>query len=162
MFAAISTMSRWSHALPHLLTDFRKSSVAIGLGFTAAAIIAVVLVAAVFVSTQLALRATRAEHEQSRLRGVAESKADESRQRLIRRYVAEANRLMEESRPMVALPWMVQALELETGDPQREADERLRIAQALVGAPDLRLQLTQGKSINCVALNSNGSPARLR
>ena len=65
------------------------------------------------VSSQLALRATRAEHEQSRLRGVAEAKANESRQRLIRRYVSEANRLAEENSPLVALPWMVAALELD-------------------------------------------------
>ena len=127
------------------------------IGFGAAAVVALVLVGAVIVSSRLAWRAQRAEQEQSRLRDLAEAKAAESRLRLIRRYVAEGNRLTEQGLPLAALPWLVQALELETGDPQRESDERLRIAQALVGAPQLRLHLSQGKSVNCLALSPDGS-----
>ena len=125
--------------------------------FGAAGAVALVLISAVIVSTQLALRAQRAEKEQGRLRAVAETRADESRQLLTRRYVAEGNRLVEQGRPLTALPWLVEALELETGNPARESDERLRIAQSLLGAPELRLQFAQGKWVNCVALNSNGS-----
>jgi WD40 repeat protein/serine/threonine protein kinase len=127
------------------------------LGFTAAGVIALVLVAAVILSSQLALRATRAEHEQSRLRGVAETKANESRLRLIRRYVAEGNRLLEQRQAVTALPWMVEALQLELGDRQREKDERLRIAQTLAGAPQLLLNFVQGKSVNSVALSPDGT-----
>ncbi len=127
------------------------------LAFGAVGVIALVLVAAVIVSTQLALRARRAEREQSRLRDLAEANAGESRQRLIRRYVAEGNRFTEEGQPLVGVPWLVEALRLEAGDPEREADERLRIAQALVGAPELRLHLSQGKSVNCLALSPDGS-----
>ncbi len=125
--------------------------------FGAAGIIAVVLIVAVVISAQLALRATRAEREQGRLHALAETKATESRQRLVRRYVAEGNRLMEQNRPVAALPWMVEALELEAGDAQREADERLRIGQAMVGAPELRLHLAQGKWVNTVALSPDGT-----
>jgi WD40 repeat protein/serine/threonine protein kinase len=127
------------------------------LGFSAASVVILVLIAAVFVSTQLALRARRAEREQTRFRSLAEVRAHESHQLLIRRYVAEGNRQMEEGRPLTALPWMVEALQLEAGDPQREPDERLRIAQTLVGAPELRLHLSQSKSVNSVALSPDGS-----
>jgi len=120
-------------------------------------VVALVLVSAVIVSTQLALRAQRAEREQGRLRVLAERNAAESRSHLIRRYVAEGNRLMEQGQPAVALPWLVEALQLETGDPQREVDERLRIAQALVGAPTLRMQIAQGKSMNSIALSPDGN-----
>jgi WD40 repeat protein len=123
------------------------------LAFVAAGVVALVLIGAVIVSSLLALRARRAEREQGRLRELAEAKADESRQHLIRRYVAEGNQWLEEGRQALALPWMVEALALEQGDPQREGDERLRIAQALVGAPELRLQIFQGQSINCIALS---------
>jgi WD40 repeat protein len=124
--------------------------------FAAVGAVALILVAAVVVASQLALRATRAEQAQNRLRGVAEAEAAQSRQLLIRRYVAEGNGLAEENRVALGLPWMVAALQLEAGDPRREADERLRIAQTLEGAPELRLNLSQGKSVNCVALSSDG------
>ena len=124
--------------------------------FGATAVIAVVLVLAVIVSANQALRARRAERKQSELRGVAESRAEESRQRLIRRYVAEGNRLAEEGLPLVALPWLVEALALETGDAQREADERLRIAQTMIGAPALAANFALGRWVHCVALSPDG------
>ncbi len=142
---------------PSQLYRFRKLIRRHRLAFAAASIVVQVLVVAVIVSTQLTLRAWRAEREQVRLHALAEARADESRQRLIRRYVAEGNRLMEQGQPIGALPWMVEALEQETGDAQREADERLRIAQALVGAPELRLHLAHGKPVASVALSPDGA-----
>jgi WD40 repeat protein/tRNA A-37 threonylcarbamoyl transferase component Bud32 len=127
------------------------------LTFAAASVIALVLVAAVIVSSQLAFRATKAERAQTSLRGLAESNAEESRLRLIRRYVAEGNRLAEQGRPLAALPWLVEALQLEKGDPQRERDERVRIGQTLVGAPELRLNLSLGKPVNCITVSFDGS-----
>jgi WD40 repeat protein/serine/threonine protein kinase len=127
------------------------------LAFATAGIISLVLIVAVIISSRLAFRATRAEREQAKLRGLAESKAEESRLRLIRRYVAEGNRLAEQGRPLAALPWLVEALQLEIGDRHREQDERIRIAQMLVGAPELRLNLSQGKPLDCIALSFDGS-----
>jgi WD40 repeat protein/serine/threonine protein kinase len=127
------------------------------LAFGAIGMVALALISGVIVSTQQALRARRAERDQERLRDLAETKEGESRQRLIRRYVEEGNRLAELGQPLMALPWMVEALSLEAGDPQREPDERLRIAQSLLGAPELRLNFLQGKSVNCVALSPDGS-----
>jgi WD40 repeat protein len=125
--------------------------------FVAAGVIGLVLLAGIVVSTQQAVRARRAEREQGRLRDLAEARAAETRQLLTRRYVAEGNRLLEENRPVLALPWFVQALQLETGDATRERDERLRIGQALVGVPELQLHLTQAKTVKSVALSPDGS-----
>ena len=141
---------------PTALYRFQKIVRRNRIAFTAIATIALVLIIAVIVSSQLALRATRAEHAQTKLRTIAEANADESRQRLIRRYVAEGNRLMEDGLPLTSLPWFVEALALEAGDPQRETDERLRIAQARIGAPELRLHLAQGNSVTSVALSPEG------
>jgi WD40 repeat protein len=126
------------------------------LAFAAIGGVALALISGVIVSTHQALRAGRAEHAQEHLRALAETKAIESRQRLVRRYVEEGNRLAELGQPLTALPWMVEALALEAGDPQREPDERLRIAQSLLGAPELRLHFSQGKSVICVALTPDG------
>jgi WD40 repeat protein len=53
--------------------------------------------------------------------------AGESRDRLVQLQVATAVRLMDEGDLMASLPWLVEALELEQGDPEREAAHRLRI-----------------------------------
>ncbi len=125
--------------------------------FSSAITVVLILICAVIVSTWLAWRASRAEHEQARLRALSEAKAAETRQNLIRRYVAEGNRLLEHNQPATALPWMIEALALEAGNTRREADERLRIAQAMIGAPKLELHLAQGRQVNSVALNPNGT-----
>jgi len=117
--------------------------------FAALVSIALVLVVGLTISIGQAVRATRAEH-------LAEAKASESQQRLVRRYVAEGNRLIEQRHPLAALPWLIAALELEKGQPLREADERLRIAQALEGAPALRLHLAQGNWIRGIAFSPDG------
>jgi len=118
--------------------------------FAALVSIALVLVVGLTISIGQAIRATRAEHEQSRLRGLAE-------ERVVRRYVAEGNRLIEQRHALAALPWLIAALELEKGQPLREADERLRIAQALEGAPALRLHLSQGTRVRGIAFSPDGN-----
>jgi len=126
------------------------------LWFVAGATVGLILIVAAFVSIRQAYRATRAEHEQSRLRGIAESKASESQERLIRRYVAEGNRLVESRRPLAALPWLVEALQLEQGDTLRASHERLRIAQALDDAPKLQLHFDQGDWVDAIAFSPDG------
>lgn len=126
------------------------------LAFSVTLVGVVVLLLATIVSLQSAWRAQRAEQEQTRLRERAEAAARENQQLLIRRYVSEGNRLAEAGRPLIALPWLVEALEFEAGDPDRETDERLRIAQALGRAPDLKLHLSQGNWVRCVAFSPDG------
>jgi WD40 repeat protein/serine/threonine protein kinase len=141
---------------PSRVYRFRKIVRRNRLAFSAAATVAVVLIGAVLMSGTLAIRAKRAEHEQRRLRGLAELKSEESRQRLLRRYVAEGNGLVEKDDPLGALPFLIEALQVETGDPVREAQERLRIAQALENVPQLVLNICQGKRVECVAFSPDG------
>jgi WD40 repeat protein len=114
--------------------------------FAALVSIAVLLVAGLTISVGQAIRATRAER-------LAKAEASESQEQLVRRYVAEGNRLIEQRRSLAALPWLVAALELEKGQPLREADERLRIAQALENAPALRLHAEQGNWARGIAFS---------
>src|SRR5579872_5944261 len=55
---------------------------------------------------------------------------------------------MEQNRAVPAIAWMVQA---------RESDERLRIAQGMLGAPALLLHVAQGKAVTSVALSLDGT-----
>ena len=140
------------------------------LGFIVAALVALLLVVAVIVSGQLALRALRAEKVQSRLRGEAEAaRADESRMRelaqrqaeerrlsLARLDIAQGNRLAEAGDPLSALLWFVEAFQLEQGDAVREENERLRIGWALRNAPQLLQMMFQGRRVETLAFSPDG------
>jgi eukaryotic-like serine/threonine-protein kinase len=144
---------------PTPLYQFQKMVRRHRVAATAAGVIALVLIGATLVSTQLAVRAYRAEQEQGRLRRVAEAEVNQSHQQLVRRYVAEGNRLVEQGRPLAGLPWLVEALQLESADAPKKNlyPERLRIAQLLSSAPTLRLQSVQGKWVQCVAFSPDGT-----
>jgi WD40 repeat protein len=68
---------------------------------------------------------------------LAGARAEESRQRLVRQYVANGVRLTEEGDLPAALPWLVEALALDAGDPEREEMHRVRIGALLRQAPRL-------------------------
>src|SRR5262249_50279909 len=75
-----------------------------------AAIVSFVLLVAagLTISIAEAIRATRAEREQTHLRQQAQLQAEESRRSLVRLRVAEGNRLLEEGDPLSALLWFVE------------------------------------------------------
>jgi WD40 repeat protein/serine/threonine protein kinase len=98
------------------------------LAFTAAAGVAAVLVLGVVVSTWQAARATRAQREQSRLRGAAE-KASASE--AVQRQLAEAQRnVAEEQRQLASMQLAFQAW--EEGDLQR-ANALLEVSRPAPG-----------------------------
>jgi WD40 repeat protein/tetratricopeptide (TPR) repeat protein len=70
-------------------------------------------------------------------RTLAEARAEESRQRLVRQYVASGVRLADEGRLLGALPWLVEALALDAGDAEREQMHRSRLGALLRRAPRL-------------------------
>jgi WD40 repeat protein len=59
----------------------------------------------------------------------------ESRRRLARNYVDRGTRLVEDGDIPASLPWLVEALALDEGDPQREALHRLRLGILLRQCP---------------------------
>ncbi|MGI9517919.1 MAG: protein kinase domain-containing protein, partial [Pirellulaceae bacterium] len=128
---------------------------------TAAGLIAATLVAAAAISIVLAIqstqqrdRAVRAEQttnaaltrEQDALRKervartdaqkaqqLAEDRADQNRLRLVRSFVDQGMRLVDDGDMMTALPWLVEALKLD--DDERESVHRTRIASVLGNCP---------------------------
>src|SRR6266566_1919552 len=118
--------------------------------FAAGAVVTVALLSGVVISTWQAVRATRAERGQSRLREQAEEaqaneatqrrraedNAAKSRARLVRQYVASGNRLVDEGDLLGALPWFAKALK-EEPDPARADIHRLRLGTTLQQCPKL-------------------------
>jgi WD40 repeat protein/tRNA A-37 threonylcarbamoyl transferase component Bud32 len=67
----------------------------------------------------------------------AEKNAEESRQRLVRQYVANGMRLVDEGDSFRALPWLVEALKFDSLSPEREKTHRMRIGSILRASPRL-------------------------
>ncbi len=112
--------------------------------FAALVSVAVFLVVGTVISAWQAVRATRAEHDQRRLRGLAEtarheadSRTEESRERLVRLHMAAGNSLLNDDDPFAALPRFVEALQLDAGRPAEEELHRRRIGSMLRAAPAL-------------------------
>jgi WD40 repeat protein/serine/threonine protein kinase len=128
--------------------------------FAAIVSFALLLIIGSAISITQAVRATRAEHEQSRLRAVAEAaRMDETKlrqqaqQSLARLRVAQGNRLFEEGDPLSALLWFVEALQLEQDDPLREENERQRIRWVQRNAPQLTQMMFHGLRVDALAFS---------
>ena len=65
----------------------------------------------------------------------AEQVAEEHRERLVRFNVARGTRYMEEGDLLGSLPWYVEALRLDSGDPKRELLHRTRLAAVWARCP---------------------------
>jgi WD40 repeat protein/tetratricopeptide (TPR) repeat protein/tRNA A-37 threonylcarbamoyl transferase component Bud32 len=90
---------------------------------------AVLLVAVAVGSPIAALRINREK-------GLAQANAAQSHIRLVRQYVANGNRLVDEGDLLGALPWFAKALK-EEQDPARKEIHRLRIGATLQQCPKL-------------------------
>ena len=123
------------------------------------------LTAAVAVSLLVGLAATswqwrqavQARGEESTQRQLAEDLADESRQRLVRFYVAEGNRSVDAGDPFGALPWLVAALKLDQADPERGGIHRLRINSVLDQAPRIESLFLHDGPVKHAAFSPDGS-----
>jgi WD40 repeat protein/serine/threonine protein kinase len=88
-------------------------------------------------ATRNAQKALQAKENEGAQRELAESRARESRRRLVRLHVANGTLLLDEGDLLGALPWLTEALALDRGDPSREERHRTRIAAVLSQAPRL-------------------------
>src|SRR5207247_10462604 len=66
-----------------------------------------------------------------------EELASRHRDQLVRAHVATGVRLMDEGDLLASMPWFVEALKLDRGDPQRESIHRYRIEAVLRHCPKL-------------------------
>jgi len=112
--------------------------------FAAGGAVALALVLGLGVATVMFFKERRAHHEADTAkltafeqRKEADDKAEESRQRLVRLNVSAGNRLVNDVDWLAALPWFVEALRLDAGDPAREDVHRRRMAAVLRAAPRL-------------------------
>jgi WD40 repeat protein/serine/threonine protein kinase/lipoprotein NlpI len=81
--------------------------------------------------------ATRARGDAEEARTEAETRAEESRRRLVQQYVGNGERLVEEGDLAAALAWFAEALDRDRGDPDREEVHRIRLASIFREYPRL-------------------------
>jgi WD40 repeat protein len=87
---------------------------------------------------------------------VAEARAEEGRQRLVRLHVAHGSRLLEAGDPLAALPWFAEALRLSDGYPDEETAHRIRLAVALRQGPRLAQLWSHPAPIRFAAFAAGG------
>ena len=86
------------------------------------------------------IAAYRINHERQRAEQNAKKEEQQRRSAeasLVRQYVANGNRLVEEGDLFGSLPWLVKAMQLEEHDPLRADIHRLRLASTLRQCPQL-------------------------
>ena len=88
-------------------------------------------------ATRNAREALGAKENESAQRKLAEAKARESRQRLVRLHVANGERLLDEGDLFGALPWLTEALHLDKAERPRRKRTAPRLAAVLAQAPRL-------------------------
>src|SRR5262245_2282846 len=86
----------------------------------------------------------------------ARKNAEESRRRLARLHVNTGARLMDEGDLLAALPWFVEALRLDQGDPERAAMHRLRLAAVWQQCPRPAHVWFHDGPVNAVAFSPDG------
>jgi WD40 repeat protein/serine/threonine protein kinase len=74
---------------------------------------------------------------EERQRQLAMAEKNRAEQRLVRLYVANGVRLMDEGDLLGSLPWFAGALKLDEGDPGREEMQRVRLAAVLRSCPKI-------------------------
>ncbi len=121
------------------------------LGFAAVSAVAAALVIGlgiaawqVFEKTKAYNRAVAAEKQagihakaEEAQRKQAESQREHNRQRLVRAHVSQGAQLVEQGDYFGALPWFVEALNIDQGHPDEEEHHRMRIAAVLEQSPRL-------------------------
>ena len=89
-------------------------------------------------------------------RKLAEDKALESRQRLVRLQVANAERLLDEGDLLGALPWLTEALHLDKSEGPAAEAHRTRLAAVLAQAPRLAQMWYHEKEVEYAAFSPDG------
>jgi WD40 repeat protein/serine/threonine protein kinase len=107
-------------------------------------------------ATRNAREALEAKENEGVQRELAEARARESRQRLIRLHVDNGTRLLDDGDLLGALPWLTEALALDRGDGAREERHRTRIAAALAQAPRLVHLWHHGHEVEHAAFSPDG------
>jgi eukaryotic-like serine/threonine-protein kinase len=129
---------------------------------TAGAAVALALVLGLVVSAWQTSRARQAEDAAKRnaerafrAQQTAESKGQESQERLVRLNLANAAQLMKESQAFAALPFLVEALRLEQSKTE-QALQRRQLGMVLQHSPKLVQIWFHEAPVNCAAFSPDG------
>jgi WD40 repeat protein len=107
-------------------------------------------------ATRNAQAALEARENEIAQRKLAEDKALESRQRLVRLHVANGERLLDEGDLLGALPWLTEALQLDTAEGPRAESHRTRLAAVLAQAPRLGQVWYHEQEVEYAAFSPDG------
>jgi WD40 repeat protein/serine/threonine protein kinase len=113
------------------------------LAFAAGLAVAAALLAGASVSTWQAVRAHRERQQVQR--------------NIVRQYVANGTRLVNQGDLFGSLLWYAEALRLDAGDARREEPHRIRIASVLKQCPKLLSVLSHGKMLYHTDFSPDGS-----
>ncbi len=110
------------------------------------------------VLAEAAATEARTQSERARTAALAATRnAEESRQRLVQFTVEHGVRLMNQGEALTALPWLVEALRLDEGSPERERAHRTGIGSLLRQSPRLvQLLVPEGASVDYVGFSPDG------
>src|SRR5207249_2272402 len=86
----------------------------------------------------------------------AQANAAESRTRLVRQYVANGNRLVQERDFLGALPWFAQALKEDRNSPERARIHRLRLTLTMRQCPKLAQLYSHEAAVNHAEFSPDG------
>ena len=86
----------------------------------------------------------------------ADASASESRHRLVRSYVADGNRLVDDGDPFTAMLWFAEALRLDEGNPAAETNHRLRLSTLLRESPRLLHTFNHGAPLTSAGFSRDG------
>jgi WD40 repeat protein/serine/threonine protein kinase len=112
----------------------RHRSIVASAALSAAVLLIGTAVASMLVASKERERRTASEAAvalEANLRAQAEAQAEEGRRRQVRLNVEQGTRVMADGDLPAALPYFVEALRLDAGDPARAADHRLRLGTML-------------------------------
>ena len=116
----------------------KRNPMVTGLTTTIVLLMIVATIASTIVSfqySQLAESETASREDADKKRSEAQRFAEESRDRLVRLYVANGMRHAENNEPALDVPWVVEALKLSKENTNEEQMHRLRLASLLAQHP---------------------------
>jgi WD40 repeat protein/serine/threonine protein kinase len=142
---------------PSRLYEFQKTVRRHKLGFAAAAAVMVTLGGGVLVSSWEAIRAQRFGKQALQARSSEAELRQFFQRNVVRQYVANGTRLMNEGDLFGSLLWYTEALRVDAGDPQREEPHRIRIASVLDQCPKLLNVFSPGTMLYHAEFSPDGS-----
>jgi eukaryotic-like serine/threonine-protein kinase len=141
--------STWTHVIKWIRRHPAPTGI-IGLGLASASAIVVLMLVS---GAQLQRERDYAVAEKS----LADQKAEESQERLVRLNVATGIRALDEEDHLGSLLWFAEALKLDRSNPEKEANHRLRLASVIQQSPRILQMWFHGDSVNSAVFSPDGT-----